>query len=130
MRSETSLYLDKARRALAEGEKILTTGLYDAAGRAAYFAAFHAAQALVFEHTGPVTKTHNGVRTEFQRLTKEDSRLDPTLRRFLSEAYNLKSLADYEIEPGLVVSPERAVAALKRAHEFVAYFASTIEADE
>ena len=39
---------------------MLGIGLADAAGRTAYLAGFHAAQALIFERTGRAVKTHRG----------------------------------------------------------------------
>jgi hypothetical protein len=40
------------------------------AAREAYFAAFHAAEAYIFEHTGKVASTPRGVRSEFARLAR------------------------------------------------------------
>ena len=51
------------------------------AGRAAYLAGFHAAQAFIFQNRGKVFKTHRGVQTEFLRLTKDDLRIQPDLRK-------------------------------------------------
>ena len=62
---------------------MLGVGLSDAAGRTAYLAGFHAAQAFIFEATGGVLKTPKGVQPEFLRLTKDDGRLDADLRAFL-----------------------------------------------
>jgi len=39
---------------------ILAVHLNDAAGRTAYLAAFHAAQAFIFQRTGKVLKSHKG----------------------------------------------------------------------
>jgi len=39
---------------------MLTVDLTEDAGRAAYLAGYQAAQALIFERTGKVTKTHRG----------------------------------------------------------------------
>ncbi|MGH7088370.1 MAG: HEPN domain-containing protein, partial [Stellaceae bacterium] len=101
---------------------ILRAGLAEAAGRAAYLAGFHAAQALIFERVRKVLKTHHGVHVEFQRLTKDDARLD-AVRSFLSRSYDLKSIADYEIDPNVVVSPAQAADAIAEAKRFVALLA-------
>lgn len=68
-------------------------------------------------------KTHTGVQTEFLRLTKDDPRVDHTLRLFLSRTYNLKAIADYETGPGSEVSAERAAEAVATGKRFVAHFA-------
>ena len=70
---------------------MLGVDLYEDAGRAAYLASFHAAQALLFDKAGKVFKTHKGVQSEFLRLTKDDPRWGSDLRVFLSQAYNLKA---------------------------------------
>lgn len=99
---------------------------YDAAGRAAYLAGFHAAQALISERTGRGVKTHSGVNTEFHRLVRNDARVNDTLRGFLGFAYSLKALADYEIGPDVGVSPEVAGDAIETAKHFVAKMAELV----
>jgi hypothetical protein len=47
----------------------------------------------------------------------------------MSQAYNLKTVADYEIGPGAKVSVERAAAELARDRRFVARIADLIAAD-
>lgn len=105
---------------------MLGAGLNDAAGRTAYLAGFHAAQAFIFEQNGKVFKTHHGVQTQFLRLTKDDPRVDGEMRSFLSRAYELKALADYETGPGSAVSAERAAAAVEGGKRFVAYVAALV----
>jgi uncharacterized protein (UPF0332 family) len=75
-------FLDKALKLLSDADIMLGVGLNEAAGRTAYLAGFHVAQALIFERLGKVLKTHNGVQAEFLRLTKDDLRLDAELRLF------------------------------------------------
>ena len=128
MTPEATRFLDKAVRLLAEAQTVLGLGLGEAAGRTAYLAVFHAAQALIFERTGAVAKTHNGVQTEFLRLTKGDSRADPVLRTFLSQAYNLKTVADYETDPSVGVTPARAADAVDAAERFVAHVGTLMTA--
>jgi uncharacterized protein (UPF0332 family) len=84
VKPETGHFLAKARRLLGEADGMQAMHYNDAAGRTAYLAGFHAAQALIFERTGKAAKTHNGVHTEFQRLSKDNRDLDPELRVFLS----------------------------------------------
>ncbi len=78
MTAETDRTLQKAELHLERGRVILGVGLNDDAGRAAYLAAFHAAQSVIFEQTGKLIKTHRGVQSEFLRLTKDDPHSRPT----------------------------------------------------
>ena len=121
MTPQSALFLEKAQRLIAEAEIMLGVGLNEAAGRSAYLAGFHAAQALIFERGGKVLKTHRGVQAEFLRLTKDDARIDPALRSFLSRSYNIKAVADYEIGPASDLAPERAEAAVAESGRFLAW---------
>jgi uncharacterized protein (UPF0332 family) len=102
-------------------------GLYGHhAGRTAYLAGFHAAQAFIFETTQKVFKSHKGVQTEFLRLTKNDPRFTADQRIFLSQTYNLKAIADYETGPGSEVSAERAKRAVDAGKQFVEHIAGLL----
>ncbi len=90
-----------------------------ATGDNAGLAAFHAAQALISERTGKIAKTHEGVHSQFNLLTKGDPRVDTEVRRFLSRAYDLKAIADYEAGPGSIIPVERMEAAIVTARRFV-----------
>ena len=109
---------------------MLGIDLADAAGRTAYLAGFHAAQALIFERLGKMLKTHNGVQTEFLRLTRDDAGLDCDVRAFLSRSYNLKSIADYETGPDAGVSLLRAAQAVVDGRVFVACIEQLVETSE
>lgn len=130
MRSETRHFPTKARRLIREADTMLGVKLNDAAGRTAYLAGFHAAQAFIFEREGKAAKTHRGVHTEFQRLTKGNCGFDPELSVFLSKTYDLKSIADYETGPGSEVSPERAMEAVVMARRFVAGIVALLSTTE
>jgi len=117
---ETREHLEKAREYLVKARGLLDVLHYhDEAGRAAYLAGFHAAQALISERTGKVAKTHEGVNRQFNLLTKGDPRVDTELRRFLPQSYNLKALADYEAGPSSSIPVERVEAAMAVAMRFV-----------
>jgi uncharacterized protein (UPF0332 family) len=123
---EAGRFLAKARRHLDRGATMLGVGLNEDAGRAAYLAGFHAAQAFIFESAARVYKSHKGVQTEFLRLTKDDPRFNADHRIFLSQTYNLKAVADYETGPGVEVSVERAARALEAGNQFVSHIAELL----
>ncbi len=119
MTPEAFRYLEKARQCLSNGRATLAIGLSNDAGRNAYLAAFHAAQAFIFESTGKAAKTHSGVRSEFSRLAKEEPRLDKSFSSFLAHAYTLKEVADYEMGPNSDIPMERSAAAIETAAHFL-----------
>src|SRR5581483_1559754 len=126
MTEPTAAYLDKARQALKEARAVADIGLPEAAGRAAYLAAYHAAQAFISARTGKISKTHGGVRSEFARLAKGDPQVDRAFPTFLAQAYNLKSIADYAIGIDAHVSPAEADEAIRDATRFVELISSLL----
>ena len=110
-------HFERARRNLASGHLLFANNFMEEAGRAAYLAAFHAAQAFTISLTGNEPKTHRGARTEFLRLTRDDRRVEPRFGIFLAKSYEYKTMADYE--GSSPIDPEDAAAALATAAEMV-----------
>ncbi len=119
MKPQTNAFLEKSRELLDQADAILRIDLYEAAGRTAYLAGFHAAQALIFETSERIYKSHSGVRGALSRLLKDDPRVDKQLRAFLGRAYDLEAIADYETGSGSHVSAERAREAVETARRFI-----------
>ena len=115
MTPESQRYLEKAGQCLSNAHANLGIGLGNDAGRHAYLAAFHAAQALIFERAGEIAKTHRGVQSEFTRLAKDEQNIDKGFPAFLTQAYNLKAVADYETGPDSVVPLARVASAIETA---------------
>ena len=126
MKLQTSAFLDKGRELLGQADTMMDVGLNEAAGRTAYLAGLHAAQALIFESTGKIIKRHRGVQSELQRLTKSEPSFDRELQAFLGRAYHLKDIADYGTGAGAKVSAERALEAIQMARRFVECVATFI----
>jgi uncharacterized protein (UPF0332 family) len=120
-------YIAKARQALKEARIVAANDLPDAAGRAAYLAAYHAAQAFMFDATGKVAKSHNGVRSEFARLARAEPRIDRSLPTFLAHAYSLKENADYAIGHQVGITVAEAEEAVEIATRFVDDIAKLFE---
>src|SRR5271170_6673695 len=130
MKPEAAKFIDQASIVLARADLMLTVSLNEDAARAAYLASFHVAQAYIFERTGKTSKSHRGVQTEFFRLTRDDARVDPVLRRFLSQSYEFKSVADYLTGDEAVTSAAEAAEAVATSKRFVAHFAALVALPE
>ena len=90
------------------------------AGREAYLAAFHAAEAYIFERSGRTAKTHRGVRTLFNELARDDPRVPHECAEFLSDGFDLKSAADYGSGPHTdAISEDDATEALEKADRMI-----------
>ena len=120
VKPETALFMSKARTCLTDAKSMAAVPPADAAGRTAYLAAFHAAQALLFERESRVVKTHSGVHTEWQRLTRGDADVDQDLRKFLSRSYRFKVTADYGLDPLDRVTEDQASTAIEVTERFIA----------
>ena len=104
---------------LERGRTMMTVALYEDAARMSYVAAFHAAQALIFERDHKIAKSHHGVRSEFHRLVRNEKRIDDALRGFLAKSYEFKLTADYEPHRIAPIDQTDAAAALDCATRFV-----------
>jgi uncharacterized protein (UPF0332 family) len=125
---EAARFLDKARQCLADAV-LYQPRVPRIAGREAYLAAFHAAEALLYERTGKIARTHRGLRAQFARITRDEPRIDQALSEFLGRAYELKSLADYGTGSEAIISITAAKAAIETATRFVDCIAGLIAAD-
>jgi uncharacterized protein (UPF0332 family) len=93
--------------------------LIEDAGRAAYLAAFHAAQVLVYARENRSFKTNGGVQSEFSKLIRDDPSAPTDLRRFVSRAYGFKTIADYDPLTSVPPTKEDARAARETTGRFV-----------
>ena len=119
MKPETEDYIAKARECLDAAIKIQSLCLPQVAAKEAYLAAYHAAQAFVFERNGKVVKSHGGMRTQFALLAKDDPRIDRTLAALLGRAYKFKEVADYAVGSQAAVTLTEAQGVIDIAQNFV-----------
>jgi uncharacterized protein (UPF0332 family) len=108
--------LVRARAALAAAELLLDGGFYADAVSRAYYAALHAAQALLAS-VGLEAKAHDGVHTLIGRHFVRAGKLSPELARILSRIGADRDDADYE--PESVFTEQIAQADIEEARRFV-----------
>jgi uncharacterized protein (UPF0332 family) len=112
-------YLQLAEDAIAHGTLILAINIPRQAARLAYYAQFHAAQALIFEYTSSISRTHKGVAIQFHKLVRTEPLLDSSLPQDLSFAYRFKEAADYQTTTVAPITISDAQDALHTADSFV-----------
>ncbi|HTI82141.1 MAG TPA: HEPN domain-containing protein [Acetobacteraceae bacterium] len=127
MKPEAVRFIEQANIMLDRARIMLTVDLNEDAAPAAYLACFHAAQAYIFERSDRTAKTHQGVQSEFFRLSHVDSRVDQELRRFLSRSYEFKSIADYFSGSDPAVLPDEAADSVDTARRFVDHIGGLVE---
>ena len=128
MTPEAKDFLDKARDDLDDARKIAGISLAKVAARSAYYAAFHAAEALIVERTGKVAKTHSGVRAEIAHLLKGAPDAERALLTFLAKSYKYKEMSDYGVGLGAVVTDAEASEAIDAAARFIERIAALLAA--
>jgi uncharacterized protein (UPF0332 family) len=117
VKPEVAAHMAKAREILKSAEIIGTSGIWPVAGREAYLATFHAAQAVIFDRRGRTPKTHSGVHSLFGEIAKDEPHLGREMSRFLGQAYKVKAVADYATQES--VSEDEAREILVGAHDFL-----------
>jgi uncharacterized protein (UPF0332 family) len=130
MKPQAVAYLASAEEALAEAKQILAINIPRQAARLAYYAQFRAAQALIFERTDKIAKTHKGVQTFFHRLIKQETDIDRRLAGDLSASYHFKEAADYETGTAGAISSVDAAEAIRTAEHFVAVIRTVLAAND
>ncbi len=120
MMPQTQSFLAAADEALSDANVILKVNVPRQAARLAYYAQFHAAQALIFERTQKIAKTHKGVDREFHKIAKGEPTFAAGFAAQLTKAYNYKEHTDYITDGSQPLSPALAAAAVATAERFVA----------
>lgn len=108
---------DRSQEALSEATLLRDAGKATGAVSRAYYAAFHAARALLFS-MGLEPRSHSGVRAMLGLHFVRSGRLEPRLAHALSHAARAREDADYDA--AFVFTLEDADQAIGRAEEFIA----------
>jgi hypothetical protein len=109
-------YIEKAQKKLAVADKLLQSGDYEDAVSRAYYAAFHAAQALLLTE-GEKAETHKGVVTLFGLFFVRTGKFNKNFGKFLANLKDDRESGDYEVFS--YIDKESAEIALSEAREFV-----------
>ena len=120
--------LSRARADLDDARKIATFPIARFAARAAYSAAFYAAEAYIVARTGKIAKTHSGVRSEFNRLIQDEVGDLRELGRILKDGYHFKEIADYWTDSENSISDQDAEAMIADAQHFIDRVAALLAA--
>ena len=120
MKPQAANFLAAAEEALSDANATLAINIFRQAARLAYYAQFHAAQALIFERISKVTKTHKGVSAQFHKQVRAEPGLTSGHAGNLSTAYRYKQIADYDAGAALPVTQAEAREAISHAEQLIA----------
>ena len=114
----------EAERFLASARILVEAGDFDSAAGRAYYAMFHAMEALL-KARGLEFKTHGALISAYGQEFAKSGELPVELHRSLIAAFQLRTQADYD--SAFVVDEETARARVGRAEEFVQAAAGWLE---
>ena len=117
MSPESLPHIDRAHRFLAQARGAVLQAAWETVAFNAYTAAFHAAQVLVFDRSRQTPKTHNGLKSELNRLAALEPAMDADLVRRFGRAEKVRNTAVYSQDD---LDPAPAKEALAWAELFVA----------
>jgi uncharacterized protein (UPF0332 family) len=116
----SSIYIEKALRALTASQILLERNDAEGACNRAYYAMFNAAHAalatLKIEISEVNTKSHRGLIAAFGKHVVNENHIDTKFGRILNRVERLRLLADYS---GDIISFEHAKLAVEQAQIFV-----------
>lgn len=109
-------YMQKAQKKLEVAERLLKSGDYEDAVSRAYYAVFHATQALLLTE-GQHAETHKGVVSLFGLLFVKTGKFNKNLGKYLANLKDDRENGDYEVFS--FMDEESAETALREAKEFL-----------
>lgn len=109
-------YIQKAEGKLGVARRLFASGDYEDAVSRAYYAVYHATQALLLTE-GQRAETHRGVITLFGLLFVKTGKFNKNLGKFLANLKDDRESGDYEVFS--YIEKETAETALKEAEEFL-----------
>lgn len=108
--------LDKARRSINGAKLLMEHRYYDFAASRAYFALFYVAQALLLSK-GLSFSSHGDVIAAIEEHFVKTGLIEPRFHGSLVEGRDLRTKADYEVDPGITAL--RANEVIAHAQQFV-----------
>lgn len=116
--------LAKAERALAGAARDLSAGDAGLASDRAYYAMFHAADALLSDRD-KTFRSHGAVHGAFGKEFAKTGIIDPKYHRWILDAFRLRQEMVYDLDAE--ADAEAAAAVVERAREFVGVARSYFE---
>ena len=89
-------YIQKAESKLKVAKKLFKSGDYEDAVSRAYYAVFHAAQALLLSE-GEKAESHKGVVTLFGLLFVKTGKFNKNIGKYLANLKDDREMGDYEV---------------------------------
>ncbi len=109
-------YVQKANKKVGVAEKLLKSGDYEDAVSRAYYAVFHATQALLLTE-GERAETHKGIVTLFGLLFVKTGKFSKHIGKYLANLKDDRESSDYEVFS--YIDKETAETAISESKEFL-----------
>lgn len=117
-------YIQKANKKLEVAEKLLKSSDYEDAVSRAYYAVFHATQALLLTE-GERAETHKGIVTLFGLLFVKTGKFSKNIGKYLANLKDNRESSDYEVFS--YIDKETAETAISETKEFLTQTTAYLE---
>lgn len=123
-RSEAADHLTRARSSLQAARALLREGFFDDAASRAYYAAFHAASAVLMAD-GKTFRKHGGLLAAVHRDLVRPGAVPVETGRWLTWLYEIRAVGDYG--ETIHVGEKEARTALERAEQLLRIFETLLQ---
>ena len=122
--TKSDLLMEKANRALHVAERLLAEGDADFAASSTYYACFYTAQALLVTRALKFSR-HGQVIAQYGLYFSKTRILDPKFHKLLDTTFELRQVADYQVE--VSVDPEAVIELIAGSRQFIAAASEYLE---
>lgn len=118
MSSEVQAFIVKAQDSLAASRLLAANGLYDFAASRAYYTMFYIAEAFLW-NKGLSFSSHAAVVSAFGREIAKPQIVPVQFHRYLLDAQDKRTQADYEIDADVKLTPEDIQQLIEQSEQFI-----------
>lgn len=118
MSSEVQAFIAKAQDSLAASKLLATNGLHDFAASRAYYTMFYIAEAFLW-NKGLSFSSHAAVVSAFGREIAKPQIVPVQFHRYLLDAQDKRTQADYEIDADVKLMAEDVQQLIEQSEQFI-----------
>lgn len=125
MKSETPLFIEKAKDSLTASRLLAANQLYDFAASRAYYTMFYIAEAFLWEKDLSFS-SHGAVIANFGREIAKPGIVPIELHRYLIDAQDKRTQADYTIDQETKLSESDVQELIRQSEQFIQVAEATL----
>lgn len=118
MKSETALFVEKAKESLAASKLLAANNLYDFAASRAYYTMFYIAEAFLWEKDLSFS-SHSAVISNFGKAIARPGIVPIELHRYLIDAQDKRTQGDYSIDQSTRLNEAEVQELIRQSEQFI-----------